>query len=121
MRFIKQGHIRNPSTGASISGATLTVYLAGTTTLATIYSASSGGSAISGSQVTSDSNGYYKFYADNTVYNSYQLFDLKVEGSGLDTKTFPNVDIIENNKLEVEVLEFLPYGFVTDGSIDYIS
>ena len=93
-RYIKQGHIRK-SAGTTVSGATVTVYLTGTGTLANIYTASSGGSVISGSQVTSNANGYYIFFVDDTDYLPSQRFALTIEASGLDTTTYSDVDIVD--------------------------
>ena len=94
-RFIKQGLARANDSGAVSVGATITVNLAGTSTAATIYTASSGGSAVAGAQITTDSNGYYKFYVDNQDYTERQLFDMVLDRSGLDPVTYPNVDIID--------------------------
>lgn len=57
-----QYHAANLSTGAALAGATVTIYLAGTTTLATLYSLSGG--ALS-NPLTADSNGNCVFQNDN--------------------------------------------------------
>ena len=114
-RNIKQGHVRNPTSGAAVSGATVTVYKTGTSTLVTIYAASSGGSAISGSQVTTNANGYYKFYIDKSNYNAHQRFALTVEGSGLDTTTYSDVDILDKRGDTYNVAD---YGATGDGTTD---
>jgi len=62
----QQGHI--------VVGGSITVYLTGTLTAATIYSASSGGSAVTGSKVTSGSDGSYSFWIDESDYGVDQLF-----------------------------------------------
>ena len=118
-RFIKQGLARANDSGAVSVGATITVNLAGTSTAATIYTALSGGSAVAGAQITTDSNGYYRFYVDNQDYAERQLFDLVLDRSGLDPVTYPNVDIIDIALDVINVKAFLPAGFVTDGSVDY--
>ena len=94
-RYVQQGHVRSPTSGGAISGATVTVYLTGTSTLATIYSASLGGSAVSGSQVSTNSDGFYKFYVDDGDYTIDQLFAMTMAGSGFDTTTFSDVNIID--------------------------
>jgi len=55
--------------------STVTIYLAGTTTLATIYSNNSG--TIKLNPFTADSKAYYEFYADNGFY------DIKFSGTGI--------------------------------------
>lgn len=60
--------------GNAVQSGNITVYLAGTTNLATIYSAVSGGSAVTDSVVTSDNSGNYSFFVDTNDYNFTQLF-----------------------------------------------
>jgi len=58
-RFIYQGFTQDAN-GKIVVDCNVTVYEANTTTLATIYSAYAGGSAISGSTIVSSSTtGYY--------------------------------------------------------------
>ena len=66
--------------GVVVNGASVTVYLAGTTTLATIYSASSGGVAITGSAVTTDSAGAFTFWVDASDHPTSQLFKFAIAG-----------------------------------------
>ena len=114
-RNIKQGHVRTPTSGAAVSGATVTVYLTGTATPATIYSASSGGSAVSGSQVTTNTNGYYKFFIDKADYTTSQRFALTIEGSGLDTTTYSDVDILD---VRGDAISVKDHGAVGDKTIN---
>lgn len=65
--------------------STITVYRAGTLTLATIYTDSSGTSKAN--PFTADSSGYYEFYADNGRY------DIKFSGTGIITP-FTKADIV---------------------------
>lgn len=64
--------------GKAIVGGTGHVYLAGTTTLATIYSSASltmdTDSPVSGSVITSDSNGKVICYVDDLTYGSDQTY-----------------------------------------------
>lgn len=64
--------------------STITVYIAGTTTLATIYS-NSGGSVLA-NPFTADTNAYFEFYANNGKY------DIKFSGTGI-TVPFTRGDI----------------------------
>ncbi len=68
--------------GTIIPSATVTVTDADTSTASTIYAAKSGGSAISGGAVTSDSNGRFIFYVDDGDYVSGDQFDLAVSKTG---------------------------------------
>ena len=81
--------------GKAIDAATVTVKLAGTSTVAVIYAAKTGGSAITGGIVTSDSGGYYKFYVDTVDYAATQLFDIVVSEDRFVTRTYPDVHIVE--------------------------
>ena len=80
--------------GRVIQGATATVYLAGTTTLATVYSLYAGGSAISGSAITADSTGYFKFFVDTGDYAGTQLFKITVSMPGYQTQTYDYVRLL---------------------------
>ncbi|VAW38933.1 hypothetical protein MNBD_GAMMA01-1323 [hydrothermal vent metagenome] len=93
-RFIKQGTARNDDGDGIVAGATITVYLAGGTTGAVIYTTSSGGTAIAGSLVTTDANGHYYFYVDSEDYPGRQLFRLKLSILGATDKFYDDVDII---------------------------
>lgn len=69
----------------SFPGATVTVYLRGTTTLATIFS-DAGGTA-KANPFTADTAGYYFFWTASHI-----CFDLKFSGTGITTPwTLPNV------------------------------
>jgi hypothetical protein len=58
--------VTRPTTGASFPGAKVTVYLAGTTTLATLYNASGGGVS---NPATADAYGLVGFAASNGSYD----------------------------------------------------
>lgn len=112
MRYIYQSHTED-SFGNILSAATVTVYLAGTTTLASIYTASSGGSAVN--SVNSDSTtGYFSFYVDDTDYNPFQKFKVVISKADYDSQTYDNIDIIPYYPF-VDVRE---YGAVGDGTTD---
>ena len=74
-RFYTQAQVRD-GLGRAVPGATVTVFLAGSTTWAAIYNASSGGVAIPGSAVTADATGYFGFWVDSDDYPSSQLFKI---------------------------------------------
>jgi hypothetical protein len=72
-------------------GATVTVYLTGTTNLATIYSDNAG--TVKSNPFTADSNAKYEFYVDNGKY------DIKFSGTGI-VVPFTFSDLAFFDKLE---------------------
>lgn len=74
--------------GNALVGATITVYLAGTTTKATIYTAFSGGSADADSVIASAADGTFKFYVDTDDYAPSQQFKLTIVKAGYTTTTW---------------------------------
>ena len=94
-RFKKEGILREDATGAVISDAAVTVYLAGTDTLAAIYGNKTVGNPLSGSQATTSSKGKYIYYVDDADYPNYQLFKEVITKTGFDTITYDDIDIIE--------------------------
>jgi len=77
--------------GNVVASGTCSVLLAGTSTAASIYAASSGGAAVN--SVTSDSAGQCTFYVDTGDYEYSQLFDITLSKTDFTSKTFPNVVI----------------------------
>ena len=74
-RYAQNGTARD-GMGVIISGATVVVYEADTTTPATIYAAKSGGSAVSGASLTTGTDGTFLFYVDDGDYPSGAQFDI---------------------------------------------
>jgi hypothetical protein len=91
-RYGYQGTIRS-GMGSVIQGATVQVYLAGTSTLATIYPDATS-AAITGSVVTADSAGRFLFYVSAADYPNNQLFKVYASMSGYQSQTFDNVAIL---------------------------
>ena len=86
--------------GRIIVGGTVTVNLTGTSTAATIYAAESGGSAITDSQITTGSDGTYKFWVDTLDFVATQRFRLVLDGgSPFGPRTIDDIVII----LSIEV------------------
>lgn len=76
-------------TSASYPGCTVTVYLAGTTTIATIFANNSGTSKAN--PFTSDSNAFWFFYVDDGRY------DVKFSGTGISTPfTIGDIIVFDN-------------------------
>lgn len=75
----------------NVEGGKATFYLAGSTTLATIYAASSGGSAIANSLVNTDANGYFEAWVDDNDYSITQLFKIVLSATGFNNKTYDDL------------------------------
>ena len=115
-RHIKQGTVRDNSTGAVIAGATVTVSLTGGTSIATIYDAYSGGSTISNGVISTDSNGYYQFFIDDDDYAQTQNFRITMSASSFTTRTYDNIQIYPF--LDQLVIDVRDFGSKGDGSVD---
>jgi len=87
-RYCKTGIARDGH-GNIISSATVSVYLAGTTTAASVYAASAGGTAVN--SVTSGTDGSFTMFFDDTDYYQSQLFKLVMSKSGFTSTTYDNV------------------------------
>jgi hypothetical protein len=96
--------IRYPYTGVArdgsgniITSATIKVFETGTTTPVTIYSASTGGVALT--SVTSDSTGTFIFYVSNASYPGNQQFRIRVEKSGYTPHNYDGIIVFGLNYL----------------------
>jgi hypothetical protein len=74
-----------------VSGGTVTVYLAGVETLATIYAASAGGSPIGSSELTTDSLGRWSCYIDDASYDNTQKFKVVLSKTGMVSSTYDDI------------------------------
>jgi hypothetical protein len=84
-RYVCQGTYRD-GTGSIVTSGTVSVYLAGTTTAASVYTASSGGTAAG--SVTTDDNGNFTFYVDTSDYAVSQRFKITLSKDGLNPATY---------------------------------
>lgn len=80
--------------GNVIPSATIAVTLTGASTAASIYTTSTGTTAVN--SVTSDSNGLWSFYVDNLDYDYEQAFDVGISkadsyGMSYTTQTYTNI------------------------------
>jgi hypothetical protein len=107
---LKYTGIARSTGGAVLGSATVTIYLAGTTTPANVYEASTGGDSVT--SVTSDSNGRWTFYADVADYAFTQEYKVVVTKDGYSTITLDN---IFNLSLPTNAVGFL----YNDGSGNY--
>ena len=84
MRYLLKGTSRDFA-GNVIKTATISAFLAGTTTPASIYAAYSGGIAVN--TVTSDTNGDFSFYVDDGDYIATQRFKITIAKTSYTTST----------------------------------
>lgn len=90
----------------SYPGATVTVYLAGTSTLATVYDTAGG--ATKGNPFTADVKGYYYFYANDGCY------DIRYSGGGIPA-SYTRADICTREGEALELFNVKAYGAKGDG------
>ena len=95
--------------GNAIASATVTVYLYGTLTPAAIYS-DNGLTVIPSSQVTTDSDGQFYFYADNGRYT------LSVMATGFAQEQFSDVSLFD--QADAGIASVKDYGVVGNGIVD---
>jgi len=109
-RYIYQGTTEDQN-GVIIPSATVFVFEAGGSTPANIYTASSGGAAVN--SVTSDSNGFFSFYVDDTDYSSNQLFKITISKTGFSEQDQDDIDILELGSIVQDTSGNLGVGGVT--------
>ena len=94
MRFKHEGVCRDGN-GVTIVGATVSVYLSGGSTAASVYTALAGGSAVN--SVTSDStDGSFIFYVDEADYAANQKFKTITTHANYRSKTSDDIVIYPN-------------------------
>ena len=90
--------------GTILSSASVYVYLTGTSTAASIYTASSGGTAVN--SVTTDSTGLYSFYVDPADYDPTTQFRLTISKTGYDSVTYDEVSCFNQGNITVSNTAF---------------
>src|SRR3990172_11128111 len=90
MRHIFQSHFKDGQ-GRVISGATVTVYLTNTTTIATIYSSLTGGSPVT--SVITAADGSFAFYVSDSDFSLNQKFKITLTKTDFATKSYDNITI----------------------------
>jgi hypothetical protein len=115
MRYFYQGTAKD-GTGKVITEATISVYLAGGYTVASVYAAASGGVAVnsvtSGAS-TSSSPGYFSFWVDRGDYVSTQQFRLVISKSGFNSQIYDYISVGVTSQPWVDVKT--DFGAVGDG------
>ena len=97
-RYIHQGTFKDgngrvvgtATTSDGVAG-TISVYLAGTTTAASVYTASSGGVAVN--SVSTDTHGHFKFWVDDSDYAVSQKFKITLSHADFESKTYDDLVI----------------------------
>ena len=111
------------STALPVASATVTVYKAGGVELATCYANTTTETALTGSQTTTNSSGYFEFFVDSADYANTQKFKVVISKTGYADATYDYLNIFPDlsgvRDRYVEATAFLPPGFVIDGSVDY--
>ncbi len=91
MRYIFQGTFTD-GMGRAVLGGTVSVYLAGTTTAASVYAASSGGTAVN-SVASSSTDGSFLFYVDDGDYAPNQKLKIILSKTNFISRTLDNIEI----------------------------
>lgn len=86
-RYSFQGTHRDEF-GNAVGSGTIEVWNVRTTTVATIYSAYSGGSAATSAQLIADANGRWQFYVSDSDYPFVSQFDLVMKKAGYSTQSY---------------------------------
>jgi hypothetical protein len=107
IRYICQG-IWQDGNGRVVDDGNVTVYLAGTTTLATIYADKTTVTPVTGSVVQSGTDGHWSFYIDTTDYGYGQLFKIVLSKACYTSKTYDDYPVI-----------FQPFDLLSNYSNDF--
>ncbi len=95
MRYIYQNHFTDQA-GNIVSSGTITVYNANSTVLAIIYSSSGSTGSVSGSAITSGTDGFFSFWVDTSDYSyaSGSRFKMTLAKTNFQAKTYDDAMII---------------------------
>ncbi len=115
-RFIHQGTWTDGN-GVVVDEGTVTVYLAGGSTLATIYATETATSAATGSVVESDEYGHFVFWVDPGDYTTTQKFKYTLSKTAFESKTWDNI-VIFRAKDWIDVKD---YGAEGDDATDDVA
>ncbi|MCL5885016.1 MAG: hypothetical protein M1377_06700 [Deltaproteobacteria bacterium] len=89
-RYSFQG-IHRDEFGAIVGSGTIEVWNIRTPTVATVYTAWSGGSAATSGQVVADANGRWQFFVSDSDYPIVSEFDIVMKKSGYSTQSYTAV------------------------------
>ena len=91
-RYAYQSHYVDAN-GTIIADGTVTVYLTGTSTPATIYEEATGAAASASSVTTDSDDGSFKFFVDTKDYDSDQNFRITLSKTGFRSVTYDDISI----------------------------
>lgn len=89
-RYSFQG-IHRDEFGDIVGSGTIEVWNIRTATVATVYTAYSGGTAATSGQVIANANGRWQFYIDDSDYPLTSEFDLVMKKAGYSTQSYTAV------------------------------
>ena len=122
MRCYFKGTTRD-GVGQIIPSATVSVFLAGTTTAASIYASLTSTTAVN--SVTSSSDGTFEFYISRFDYNNDQQFKLVIAKTGYTTNTwdYTTIDniVLTTYAISVDTTVITNLGYVPKGVIFQIA
>lgn len=105
-RFKFQSTFKDQS-GSVVGDGTVTVYLAGTNTLANIFTASSGGTAVS-SVISDTDTGSFNFWVqlgDTNGYKGDQDFKIVLSKTNYQSQSYDNVKVYHRQVLSYHIFE----------------
>lgn len=112
MRYAYRNVVRS-NNGLVIPGASINIYLAGTSTPANVYASEIGGGHIT--STTTDSAGAFSFYVDDSDYGPYQKFKVEIFALGI-TRSLDNLIIFDTEKA-IKISNAQYYGGLVAASI----
>lgn len=89
--------------GNIVPSATVSVYLAGTTTAASVYATYTGGTAVN--SVTTGTDGSFEFYVDDTDYAGTQRFKIVISKTGYSSITRDYISIFDLNAIRTILIQ----------------
>jgi parallel beta-helix repeat protein len=108
----QNGAVVGSSTTSDSNPGTVTVYLAGTDTLASVYVAAVGGTAVN--SVSTDAYGYFFFWVDDATYPYGQMFKIVLTHPDFISRTYDNIYVINVSASNIDEI----FGAVGDGITD---
>jgi len=116
MRHLYQGTFKDLNgavigslTTSDNNAGTVSVYLAGTTTAASVYEnlTTPPGGEVAVSSVSTDTYGHFTFYVDDSVYSPSQLFKITLSHTDVESKSYDYIKIIPDD----------PYKYYIDATV----
>lgn len=100
MRYKYQNHFTDQA-GNAVSSGRITVFNANTTVLATVYSSSGSTGAISNSEITTGTDGFFNFWVDTSDYSAAtSKFKMIFSKTNFTTKTYDDIVLFLNSETD---------------------